>query len=89
MNTSNLSTRNRATLKLLFVGALSMVMLIPLLIVHSVVEERQEMQLTAEQTIANRWGGITMAVGESDSVFIVISFLPASTCVNDWSLRMV
>lgn len=57
MNVSNLFTRNRATLKLLFVGTLSMVMLIPLSMVHSIISERQGMQMNAERTIANRWGG--------------------------------
>ena len=55
--TPNLLTRNRATLKLLFVGVLSMVMLIPLVMVRSIISERQTMQRSAEQTIANRWGG--------------------------------
>ena len=49
--------RNRATLKLLFVGVLSLVMLIPLMMVRSIVSERQNMQFTAQNTIANRWGG--------------------------------
>ena len=49
--------RNRATLKLFFVGMLSLVMLIPLMMIRSVVLERQNMQLTASNTIANRWGG--------------------------------
>ena len=57
MNTLRLFERNRATLKLLFVGALSLAMLIPLLMVGSIVSERQILQLAAEKTIANRWGG--------------------------------
>ena len=57
MNSANLLMRNRATLKLLFVGVLSLVMLIPLMMVRSIVTERQNMQLTAQNTIANRWGG--------------------------------
>jgi inner membrane protein len=57
MNVSNLINRNRATLKLMFVGTLSIVMLIPLFMVRSIISERQGMQLNAEQTIANRWGG--------------------------------
>ena len=73
MNTSNLFTRNRATLKLLFVGALSMVMLIPLLMVHSIISERQDMQLAAEQTIANRWGG-----SQSISGLVVLTNTPVA-----------
>ncbi|NNL00341.1 MAG: hypothetical protein HKO88_14920, partial [Xanthomonadales bacterium] len=57
MNIQNLFTRNRATLKLLFVGMLSIVMLIPLSMIRAVIAERQEMQQKAEQTIADRWGG--------------------------------
>jgi inner membrane protein len=57
MNTSNLLNRNQATLKLLFVSALSLAMLIPLFMVRSIVSERQNMQHAAERTIANRWGG--------------------------------
>jgi len=57
MNPSNLLRRNRATLKLLFVGVLSLIMVIPLIMIRSVVMDRQEMQLTARNTIANRWGG--------------------------------
>jgi inner membrane protein len=53
----NLFTHHRATLKLLFVGALSLAMLIPLAMVRSVVSERQSLQLDAERTIAGRWGG--------------------------------
>jgi inner membrane protein len=73
MNTSNLFTRNRATLKLLFVGVLSMVMLIPLLMVSSIISERQEMQLAAEQTIANRWGG-----SQSISGLVVLTNTPVA-----------
>lgn len=62
MNISNLFTRNRATLKLLFVGALSIIMLIPLMMVRSIISERQDMQLNAERTIASRWGG-TQCIG--------------------------
>ena len=57
MTTSRLLDRNRATLKLLFVGALSLAMLIPLLMVRSIVSERQNLQFAAENKIANRWGG--------------------------------
>lgn len=73
MNTSNLFTRNRATLKLLFVGALSMVMLIPLLMVDSIISDRQEMQVSAEQTIANRWGG-----SQSISGLVVLTNTPVA-----------
>ena len=57
MNVSNLLTRNRATLKLLFVGVLSLSMSFPLLLVRSIISERQDLQLSAEQTITDRWGG--------------------------------
>lgn len=57
MNTANLFTRNRATLKLMFVAALSLGMFIPLLMVHAIILERQEMQMSAENKIAARWGG--------------------------------
>ena len=57
MNVSNLLTRNRATLKLLFVGVLSLAMSFPLLLVRSIISERQDLQLLAEQTITDRWGG--------------------------------
>ena len=57
MNASNLLTRNRATLKLLFVGVLSLAMSFPLLLVRSIISERQDLQLLAEQTITDRWGG--------------------------------
>ena len=57
MNTPNIAIFNPATLKLLFVGVLSLIMLIPLMMVRSIVLERQNIQLTAQNTIANRWGG--------------------------------
>jgi len=57
MDVSNLLTRNRATLKLLFVGVLSLSMSFPLLLVRSIISERQDLQLSAEQTITDRWGG--------------------------------
>jgi inner membrane protein len=57
MNLPTLTQRNHATLKLLFVALLSLAMLIPLMMVGSIISERQDMQLTAEQTIAKRWGG--------------------------------
>ena len=58
MNASHLLNGNRATLKLLFIGALSLAMLIPLFMVQSIVSERQKLKRAAENTIANRWGGI-------------------------------
>ena len=57
MNVSKLLTRNRATLKLLFVGVLSLSMSFPLLLVRSIISERQDLQLSAEQIITDRWGG--------------------------------
>ena len=57
MNVSNKFTQNRATLKLLFVGLLSLAMSIPLLFVRSIISERQDLQFSAEQTITGRWGG--------------------------------
>ncbi|MGK2924839.1 MAG: cell envelope integrity protein CreD [Lysobacterales bacterium] len=57
MKPMNLFAHHRATLKLLFLGALSLAMLVPLSMVHSVVAERQNLQLAAERTIAGRWGG--------------------------------
>lgn len=63
MDTPNLLTRNQATLKLLFVGALSLAMLIPLFMVRSIIEERQDMQQAAEGTIASRWGGCQTVSG--------------------------
>jgi inner membrane protein len=56
MNVSSLLTRNRATLKFLFVGVLSLVMSVPLSLVRSVISERQDLQYSAEQTITGRWG---------------------------------
>lgn len=57
MLTPKLLEHNRATLKLLFVASLSLVMLIPLMMVRSIVSERQDLQFAAQQTIASRWGG--------------------------------
>jgi len=62
MNVSTLLHRNQATLKLAFVALLSLAMLIPLMMVRSIISERLNMQLTARQTIADRWGG-TQYVG--------------------------
>ena len=56
MNAPGLINRNRATLKLLFVGAISLAMLIPLFMVRSIIEERQNMRQTAIATIDSRWG---------------------------------
>lgn len=63
MTATTLLNRNRATLKLLFIGVLSLVMLIPLLMVRSIISERQNMQSSAEQTITNRWGGSQIISG--------------------------
>jgi len=57
MNTSALFGRNHATLKMMFVGLLSLAMLIPLFMVQSIVQERQNLQVAAAKTIAGRWGG--------------------------------
>ncbi len=57
MTVPRLLAGNRATLKLLFISALSLAMLIPLLMVRSIVSERQNLQLEAGNTIASRWGG--------------------------------
>jgi inner membrane protein len=57
MTTAGVIIRHRSTLKFLFVGALSLAMLIPLTMVRSVVAERQGMQDTAARVIASRWGG--------------------------------
>lgn len=57
MMTPGLIIRHRGTLKFLFVGALSLAMLIPLTMVRSVVAERHGMQDTAARVIAGRWGG--------------------------------
>jgi len=62
MNTPKLLIQNRATLKLLFVGMLSLAMLIPLFMVGSIVNDREKLQAAAANTIANRWGG-SQAVG--------------------------
>lgn len=48
---------NRATLKLVFIGFLSLTMLIPLVMVYNIITDRQNMQSSAQQTIASRWGG--------------------------------
>ncbi|MEJ8567982.1 cell envelope integrity protein CreD [Elongatibacter sediminis] len=63
MNVPHLIDRNQATLKLLFVGTLSLVMLIPLVMVRGVIDERQGMQHQAQATIAQRWGGGQMIGG--------------------------
>ena len=76
MDTSNLLNRNQATLKLLFVGALSLAMLIPLFMVRSIVSERQNLQHAAERTIANRWGG-------SQSVSGLVLLTEAAVSVKD------
>ena len=57
MDTPKLFLHNRATLKLLFVAAMSLAMLIPLMMVRSIVSERQNLQFAAQNTIATRWGG--------------------------------
>lgn len=57
VNVPTLLNRNQATFKLLFVAVLSLAMLVPLKMVRSIIAERQNMQLSAQQTIADRWGG--------------------------------
>jgi len=53
----NLIDRHHTTLKLMFVGALSLAMLIPLMMVRGIISERQGMQLEARSRISERWGG--------------------------------
>ncbi len=77
MNIQNLFTRNRATLKLLFVGMLSIVMLIPLSMIRAVIAERQEMQQKAEQTIADRWGG-----GQGIGGLVAVTSTPVANTDN-------
>jgi len=48
--------RNRASLKLLFIGFISLLMLIPLAMVRELVSERSFLQTQARNTIAHRWG---------------------------------
>jgi inner membrane protein len=72
MKTHKLLDHNRATLKLLFVAALSLAMLIPLFMVRSIVTERQNLQLSAGNTIANRWGG-----SQSIGGLVVLTNTPA------------
>ena len=76
MDTSKLFAHNRATLKLLFVGLLSLVMLIPLFMIGSVVRDRQMLQAEAESTIANRWGGVQTVGG-------LVALVPKQVTVSD------
>lgn len=73
MNYSNLLKNNRATLKLLFVGVLSLAMLVPLFLVRSIISERQDLQFTAERTITERWGG-----SQTISGLVAITNTPAT-----------
>jgi inner membrane protein len=73
MSAPKLLTRNRATLKLLFVGFLSLAMLIPLLMIRSIISERQDLQFSAQQTIASRWGG-----SQSVSGLVAVTHTPVS-----------
>lgn len=57
MITPKLIPHNSATLKIAFVAVLSLLMLIPLNMVRTIVIERQNLQLSARNTIASRWGG--------------------------------
>lgn len=83
MNTPDLLARNGATLKLLFIAALSLVMLIPLFMVRSIIEERQGLQQSAEQTIANRWGGSQTISGP-----VVVTHTPVKeTSANGMKIR--
>ncbi len=75
MTTPPFIARNQATLKLLFIGALSLGMLIPLLMVRSIIHERQSMQQTASQTIASRWGGPQVVGG-------LVAMTPATIVEN-------
>ncbi len=73
MDLSNLIRNNRATLKLLFVGVLSLAMLVPLFLVRSIISERQDLQFTAERTITERWGG-----SQTISGLVAITNTPAT-----------
>jgi len=74
MTTPQLLDRNRARLKLLFVGALSLAILIPLFVVRSIIDERQDMKLAAERTIDGRWGGPDVPATKGGLVFLRFPF---------------
>ena len=76
MNVPTLLDRNHATIKLLFVAVLSLAMLIPLMMVRSIISERQDMQLAAQNTIAGRWGG-------SQTVSGLVALVEVPTVVTD------
>ena len=83
MNTSDLLIRNGATLKLLFIAVLSLAMLIPLFMVRSIIDERQGLQQSSEQTIANRWGG-----GQTVSGLVAVTKTPVTeTTANGMKMR--
>jgi inner membrane protein len=77
MSIPNLLTGHRATFKLMFIAALSLAMLIPLAMVRSVISDRQTMRLTAESTIAERWGAQQVLGG-----LMMLSRLPVEYTVD-------
>jgi len=76
MEISKMFVHNRATLKLFFIGLLSLAMLIPLMMIDSVVQDRQKLQESARNTIANRWGGC-QAIGG------LVALLQAPAMITD------
>ena len=91
MNGANLLNRNRATLKLLFVAMLSLAMLIPLVMVHAIIEERQQLQTSAERTISERWGGSQIIGGLVNLVKTPVSETSERTFQRheQWQARVV
>lgn len=64
----NLWSNHQATLKLSLIGVMSLLMLIPLGLVRSLVQERQDLQRYAEEQITQKWGA-EQVVGGPIAVF--------------------
>lgn len=56
-------SNHQATLKLGLIGVMSLLMLIPLGLVRSLVDERQSLQAYAEEQIVQKWGSAQVAGG--------------------------
>jgi len=91
MNPSKMLAHNRATMKLLFAGLMSLAMLIPLRMIGSVIEDRQTLQMKAENTIASRWGG-SQAVGGLVALLqkpVMVTDQRQSRTQTEWSAQLL
>ena len=53
---ANLKVKNSVTAKLIIIGILSLVLLIPAFMIEDLIQERQQRKLDAQNEVSEKWG---------------------------------